>query len=708
MVKRIVVPICALLLAFGCHKTGSDAVGTTHHFSIHADIPFMEKDNGNTKADLSAGIHVKWNDGDAVSVIDLTKGILLGGELEAVISGDEVVFEGNLEGDIDAGDKMAAIYPSLKVSGPTPAYDISFSLAEQCCSSLNELDFMAYSLFDCIDPQAVHVSSKFILPVSYNQISISGIEAGTDVDFIELTDVGCGVTLHVDKENCRIDAVPTYGDVKVLTPSARSNGAGNLFAYCTLSSSPSAARQIHVKAGNEFYCADWASGEMKTGRFYASIASGFIRQEYCDFMVLPPPSLDVSGAGDTLVFRIISNSVPWEAECTPSLKITPSSGCGVENIPVKVLVPYNSGATAKDFMLKISGGENEFYYWISQSAIVSEMGADAPSDFCLIYAGNESSTQGVYTADRFYKYLISMEDTPRPVMDGFLLLNITNEAGRDFIPTGKRPAATREDWLTQLTYFTGKVLPAMDIATKNCSYTLSPLKHKTKVILFIPTPVKGQKDWGNGMDFSKESDRISACNWYIDEAVRQFRDGAFPSLKLVGFYWSCESLGFPPESCRAVADKIHSYGLDYYWIPYYDMEIYSSVGAKLADWKKYGFDYCNYQPNYFFNPGVPQNRIINACGTSAALGMGIEFEFDWRVWEESTEAETYQPRMQKYIDDLELMNVWENSYPIAYYSGTTGFEGLAGHSGIQSERQLYLNLVEKISARQRRKYLNND
>lgn len=415
---------------------------------------------------------------------------------------------------------------------------------------------------------------------------------------------------------------------------------------------------------------------------------------------------------DTL---IVTTSMEWKLTIPSSGAkwISVSQDSGIGNAMIVISYQHNPSKEERNsqlyFSAKTSGGyKTAVKPSIKQqtpSGDKSEIGRDCPSDMFLIYAGNKS--QGLYTNERFKQYLVTNEKTPRPFIDGYLLLNITNEAGRDFIPTGKRPGATKEDWDLQLNYFIENVIPALDQGTSDCFKTLSQLakRKKTKVVLFIPTPVRLQQNWGDNLDFRVEKDRITAVTWYIDEAVKRFIEAGFQNTKLVGFYWACESLGIPPASCKIIADRIHNiYNLDFFWIPYYYMEKYSEVDAKLADWKNYGFDCCSYQPNYYFYLDSEDTRVITACDRAHELGMGVEFEFDWKVWDESGESATYVPRMNKYFDDFETKKVWSDDSYITYYAGTNGLEHLAASSASSGEKELYNKFMDKITSRQIKRY----
>ena len=164
----------------------------------------------------------------------------------------------------------------------------------------------------------------------------------------------------------------------------------------------------------------------------------------------------------------------------------------------------------------------------------------------------------------------------------------------------------------------------------------------------------------------------------IDLAV----DLGIRNIQLAGIYWFPEHGGFISTYMKQVAEYIHSKNLDYRWIPYY-----GAFGH--ADWKKYGFDYAYYQPNYCFSTTIPRQRLYDACAEALSADMGLEVEFDSNYAFERNVA---------YIDVYEELGILEKSN-LAYYGGTS-FE--YWKNGITEERAFYERLAKIIAERQKK------
>lgn len=374
-----------LLLAMVCNFTACQVEEmndvdecSSHHFCIETSFPSIEADNVETKSSIQPRITLKWSDGDLISVVNLTTGKNLSGDLVARVDGDQVYFEGDLGGSVRSGDKLAAIYPCQNYSGISNITDISFDFSAQTCSSMNEVPFCAYSTFTCETVGVVKVESSFVIPVSFNQIAISNIEPNTKIDYIELSNVGNNISFNVNKAAGTLDLTSTSGKVRI-TPEAKQSGAdGSLFAYCALAESNASARSIVVKALPNIYTAEWAQSAMSTAKYYTSIASDFTKVEYKYFMVSEPSSLEVEAEGGRLIFNVSSDNKDWTVSSIPDLNITPSSGSNCENLEVVVDVPKNEGYSEKSYLITFEAADLKYTYTIKQDILPSNKRVEFP------------------------------------------------------------------------------------------------------------------------------------------------------------------------------------------------------------------------------------------------------------------------------------------------------------------------------------------
>ena len=383
MKKSIILLLAMVCTITACQEPQIEEVRdidncSSHHFCIETSFPSLEADNAETRSSIQPKITLKWSDGDLISVVNLTTGKNLLGDLVARVEDDQVYFEGDLSGSVRTGDKLAAIYPCQNYTGISNITDISFDMSTQTCSSMNEVPFCAYSLFTCKTVGVVNVESPFIIPVSFNQIAISNIEPNTKIEYIELSNVGNNLLFTVNKSTGTLDLTSTTGKVRI-TPEAKQSGDdGSLFAYCALAESKASDRSIVVKALPNIYTAAWAKSAMSTSKYYTSIASDFITTEYKDFMVSEPSSLEVGAEGGKLIFNVSSNNKEWTASSIPDLDITPSSGSTCENLEVVVNIPKNDGYSEMAYLVTFEAADYKYIYTVKQDVLPANKHIEFP------------------------------------------------------------------------------------------------------------------------------------------------------------------------------------------------------------------------------------------------------------------------------------------------------------------------------------------
>lgn len=373
-----------------------------HSFCINTVVPSLETSGMDTKASMKTVIKLQWSDGDQISVINLSTGKTMMGNLAAIVDGDRVRFEGELGGAIKAGDRMAAIYPCQNFDAITSIEDFEVDLSTQKCSSINDLPFAAYSVFECEKTGIVNVTSDFSVPVSFNQIALATIDTETKIDYVELTNVGKGVNFHIGESE--LSLTPSVGKVRIMPESKLSGKNGALFTYCALAASPASNRTITIKALPKIYYASWAESAMTSAKYYTSVASDFKSLEYNDLMVIAHSSLNVPCNGGTVVFSVSSNKINWQASCTPAVSIDPASGGDCDNQDVTFTFPQNNGTAERSFLVMFKGGDMEYNYKITQQAdvnkeIIEFADINLKKYLLSLYDDNEDGEIGVLEAE---------------------------------------------------------------------------------------------------------------------------------------------------------------------------------------------------------------------------------------------------------------------------------------------------------------------
>lgn len=286
-------------------------------------------------------------------------------------------------------------------------------------------------------------------------------------------------------------------------------------------------------------------------------------------------------------------------------------------------------------------------------------------DLVLIYQGGSHRMD--YTSEQLRPYVVHEDRFGNRdwLFDGFLFLEFDNGKGVSYEVRGKAPLAKKADWtwLADRHFESGKGISALNACIETAAGELGTPPFRHKVVIGIPEPPLGQKDWGEldgrQLDFSKSEDRIAAGKWYMDLVEEHFRRGGYRYLELAGFYWLPEKSLQSREVTRALGDYTRSKGLRFYWIPYYTAQGYS-------EWRDLGFDAAYLQPTYFWNRKIGDERVDRACELARTYGMGLEMEFDMRASVKSKEC--HRDRGMGYMASFRRNGVYRSS-AIAYYEG---------------------------------------
>ena len=315
-------------------------------------------------------------------------------------------------------------------------------------------------------------------------------------------------------------------------------------------------------------------------------------------------------------------------------------------------------------------------------------------DMVLIYSGG--AHRGVWDKAKFEPY-VSYENERGErdwLFDGFLFLEIKDGKGRGFASYYEKEGARKVEWKRLLDdYFTpGRDLHALNDCIEEARANGSGAFSARKVVIGLPEPIPNQKDWGevNGesLDFSRTEDRLVACRWFIDYAIRRFETAGLRNLELSGFYWIAEEATNSRGLARQVGDYVREKGLNFNWIPYFRSD-------GFQEWEKLGFDIAYLQPNYFFNEKIAEERLDDACSLGKEYGMCMEMEFDERALKKGK----FGYRLENYIKAFDKYGVFAH-LPVAYYQGNTAFYDLF-HSEEPEDNRLYEELARRIAQRQK-------
>lgn len=310
------------------------------------------------------------------------------------------------------------------------------------------------------------------------------------------------------------------------------------------------------------------------------------------------------------------------------------------------------------------------------------------ADLVLIYQGGLHRSME-WNKDQFLPYVVHQNEKNKKnwLFDGFLFLEFKNGKGQCYAPGYEKEAANRQDWewLMERQFEKDKAFSALDQCIDQQIREMGKPSFRHKLIVGIPAPIKGQKDWGSigrQMDFSNPEDCIEACKWYIDRFLDRYQKEGYKHLDLEGFYWVPESDVPYTDILVKVGDYIRSKNLRLFWIPYW-----RAVG--FDNWKTDKFDFAYIQPNHFFTKTISYERLDAACAFAKGTNMGLEMEFDESALADAKNSK--RDRLISYIQAFEGHGVFKEA-SVAYYQGGAAIYGLS-----RSKNPLDKELMDRLA-----------
>lgn len=359
------------------------------------------------------------------------------------------------------------------------------------------------------------------------------------------------------------------------------------------------------------------------------------------------------------------------------------------------------------------GGGPRMYKW--------EKGRTKAPDFAnmvLCYGGSAHRSVYGWDKDRFDAY-VTYTDTAQVehwLFDSFLALefaDLDKSTGVKYsLMAGQvdGPSGGRKNWENMIDYWFAEDngFAALDESIGQACRRLGDPGFRHKVVMFIPDPIPGinAKDhdsehvyWGEldgrQLDFSVDADRSLAYRWYVDEVRRRFNAAKYKHIDLAGFYVMSECITIKSEPWTdhakihdlvpPLSKYLHSVNEYLYWIPF-------SQGAGWRRGRELGFDYVWMQPNHFWRgDDCPMSRYALFLRDE---GVGMEMEFDTKVYEKNPKHPVYRARFQEYLDCAVKEGVY-GSQPITYYIDANCVYDLS-RSESASDREFYHNFCEFV------------
>lgn len=280
--KRILIFISLLPLLLACESEDPGTIARGNFdLSLSAELPEMQVIDDSsgigTRAATQYTVKIKWALGDKLSVINVTTGKILGGNLTSDVSGTVTTFSGKLNGTINAGDQIMYFYP-----GQSNSVEEDFTGAEIDFSSqpgtMGGVPICCYSVVTADGATFSKMSVTFQFLMSYIMIGLSDIPASALIKTVKLTNVTNSFKFALNAARTGYVLTPQTGDI-LLSPSTVASASGNKTVYAAVPASSSMQRFVVLETGTSTFSAPFTSANIKNGSSYNTNVSGFLNDD---------------------------------------------------------------------------------------------------------------------------------------------------------------------------------------------------------------------------------------------------------------------------------------------------------------------------------------------------------------------------------------------------------------------------------------------
>ena len=276
--KYFIMAITAIFALVACSEkfdepgmlpAGSDNV---HTLSVGIEAGTYTPAEGETKASMEAVIRVNWTKDDEVSVVNATKGKILGGSLKAKESGTSVTFEGTVTGTIDNGDRLYYIYPKLNNTEETDfadaGYDQKLSDQKYDATKPNEVCFFGYAE-DVAGTATISKKIQFNLVTAYAHLNMSNLPAkGAPLTSIDVSNVNEGFTWKLSNKNLSAEPYVGNNGISVTCTNYNITQAGNAVARFALPASAASQQARVITVNNAYKNKNYTKAELLSSSYH--------------------------------------------------------------------------------------------------------------------------------------------------------------------------------------------------------------------------------------------------------------------------------------------------------------------------------------------------------------------------------------------------------------------------------------------------------
>lgn len=295
MFKRYFIPaIVAVIALAACTKemqeigpqpAGPVASDNVHELSIGIEAGSYVLADGSTKASMEPTVRVKWEKNDAVSVVNATKGIILGGCLQATEGGTSVVFSGKVTGTIEDGDVLYYIYPRLtenqaETDFSNEGYGISLAGQTYDNETPGKVCFFGYAA-DQASSSSSSISKhiKFNIVTSYIHLNMSNLPAkGFTLSSIDISNINKGFKWSLSNAALTAEAFGENEGISVNCRNTKISKSGNAVVHFAIPASEAATNGRVITVNKAYKNANYTAAKREASLYYNQLYTSWTNE----------------------------------------------------------------------------------------------------------------------------------------------------------------------------------------------------------------------------------------------------------------------------------------------------------------------------------------------------------------------------------------------------------------------------------------------
>ena len=227
-----------------------------------------------TRASTQYTVRIKWAKGDMISVINLTTGKILGGQLKTNDSGNAVSFSGTLSGTVNEGDTIAYFYPAQGNTTEQDFHGIHIDMSSQG-GTTGAVPLCVYKIATASAESFDSVTLVFSYLMGYMMIGLSDIPASARIVSLSLTGLTSSFDVSINSVRSGFDILPQEGDI-TLSPGQQASAAGVKTVYAAIPASSAATRFAVLQTETARFSTFFTSAKLSNGVAYNTNVSGFL------------------------------------------------------------------------------------------------------------------------------------------------------------------------------------------------------------------------------------------------------------------------------------------------------------------------------------------------------------------------------------------------------------------------------------------------